>query len=345
MTQWNYELAKEAAQKFTTKREFDRAFGGAYAWARRNGVLEEITSHMRKDTIWNKESALEKARKFNNRSKFTQAYPGCAKWLRRYDLWEDACAHMDSKFEWTYELVKKEASKFSSRNEFHKHNASAAQWANRNGCMNELFPHQLSIWDFNSVSEEARKYSHREEFRTKSAGAAQWAARNGVWDDVCSHMQHQNPCVSLEEAVVEAKKYSTRAELYHNSPRVYAWALRNNCMDQVCAHMSAGINASDADAIYIWAPSGISDVFKFGVSSVRLADHRIQVVARAGGLDVDFYTIRYCVNARQLERELLSLGQPYNWSRKFDGCTEFRYLEPREIDKAFELVQPYEEAA
>jgi len=89
----------------------------------------------------------------------------------------------------------------------------------------------------------------------------------------------------------------------------------------------------------------MEDVFKVGVSSVRLADQRIRIVARAGNLDVDFYTIRHCPDARKVERKLLSIGRPYEWPQVFSGCTEFRQFEPHEIDKAFALVQVYEEAA
>lgn len=188
MTKWDYKSAHEAALKCSSKREFDRSYGGACAWARRHGVLEEITSHMQKHTLWDKKTAIDAAKPFKRRSAFVKALPGCAKWLKRNNLFEEACEHMAPRFFWDFDLVKQEASNFSSRHEFHEGNPSAAQWAIRNGYMEELFPHKLTFWDFDAVAEEALKYSHREEFRVGSAGAAQWAARNGVWDTVCSHM-------------------------------------------------------------------------------------------------------------------------------------------------------------
>lgn len=343
MTQWDYQSAHAAALKCSSKGEFERSSGGACAWARRNGVLEDITSHMEKSILWDEQSAMAEAKKYNNRMTFQKGSSGCVKWLRRHNLLDKACEHMQPQFRWSCDAVTKEAKRFSSRNEFHQGNPSAAQWATKRGLMDSLFPHKLTFWDLDSVAEEALKYSSREEFRANATGAAHWAAKNGVWDSICAHMDHLNRPVTHEEAIAESVKYQTRSAFYHNSPRAYAWALRNACLDKICQHMEPGVTVSDADAIYIWSPVGLADVFKFGVSSVRLADRRIKIVAKAGGLDVDFYTIRRCRNARQLERQLLEMGRPYMWPQQFNGCTEFRRLDPNEIDVAFSLLRPHEE--
>lgn len=188
MSKWDYRSAHDAALKCSSKREFDRTYGGAYAWAKRHGVLEEITSHMRKHTLWDKQSSFAEAEKYDTRYSFQKNSPGCVKWLKRNGLFEDACDHMTPQFRWTADLIEEEAAKFSSRHEFHARNSSAAQWAVRNKHMDKLFPHKLTLWDFESVAEEALKFNCREEFRVGAAGAVQWAVRNGVWDTVCAHM-------------------------------------------------------------------------------------------------------------------------------------------------------------
>jgi hypothetical protein len=188
MTQWEYTSVHAAAIECGSKREFDRKFGGAYAWARRHGVLEQVTSHMQKDTLWNKPLAFEEAKKHLTRRDFKKAASGCVKWLERNSLMNEACQHMEKGFVWTFELVEAEAAKFDSPNDIHKGNSSAAQWAGRNKVMDKLFCHKLNSWDFESVKEEALKYNHREEFRQKSSGASCWAQRNKVWDIVCAHM-------------------------------------------------------------------------------------------------------------------------------------------------------------
>ena len=194
MTQWDYQSAHAAALKYSSKGEFERSSGGACAWARRNGVLEDITSHMEKCILWDEQSAMAEAKKYNNRMTFQKGSSGCVKWLRRHNLLDKACEHMQPQFRWSCDTVTEEAKRFSSRNEFHEGNPSAAQWATKRGLMENLFPHKLTLWDLDSVAEEALKYSSREEFRTSAAGAAQWAARNGVWDSVCAHMNLGSPC-------------------------------------------------------------------------------------------------------------------------------------------------------
>jgi hypothetical protein len=294
---------------------------------------------------WSYDTVKKAALSCTTKSEFKEKFSGAQKWAIRNGFYDTVCDHMKEQFRWTYETVKSESSKFHTRNEFHEGNPSAAQWALRNGAMDKIFPKLLKDWDYQSVKAEAAKYNKREDFRKFAAGASQWAARNGVWEEVCAHMEHQNKPVTLEEARREALLYQNRSSFYRYSPRAYAWALRNSCLDDLCSHMANGSTASAADAVYLWSPVGMEDVFKVGISSVRLADDRIRIVARAGGLEVNFYTIRDCANARLLERQILSMGSPYAWPHSFDGSTEFRYLKPDEIDAAFELLQPYEEVA
>ena len=194
MSMWCYESAHKAALKFQRKRDFESAYGGAVAWARRNSVFEEITSHMEKCTLWNADLAMAEAKKYTNRMLFQKGSSGCVKWLQRHGLFEKACAHMEPQFRWTFDLVKVEAEKYSSRSEFHAANPSAAQWATRNKRMDELFNHKLTLWDLESVSSEALKYNNREAFRQGAQGAAQWAARNGVFDAICAHMELAGKC-------------------------------------------------------------------------------------------------------------------------------------------------------
>lgn len=292
---------------------------------------------------WNYDLAKKAAASCSTRTEFKKKFSGAAKWATRNNVLNDICSHMTPMFRWTFDLVKKESIKYKSKNEFHKENPSAAQWAKKNNLMDSLFENKLNSWDFTSVFNEALKYSSREEFRKNASGAVSWASRNGLLDSVCSHMEHLNKTVTLDEAQKEALKFNTRSEFCYWAPRAYAWALRNNCLDDICSHMVNGKNVSDKDLVYMWSPKEMNNVFKFGVSSSRLADKRIKIVARSGGLQVDFCTARLCKNAKSIERMLLSIGKPIEWPEYFNGCNEFRILTPSEINKAFEIISPYEE--
>jgi len=43
---WNFESASEEARKYTTKTEFKYGSSGAFEWAVRNGVLDDVTAFM-----------------------------------------------------------------------------------------------------------------------------------------------------------------------------------------------------------------------------------------------------------------------------------------------------------
>lgn len=288
MTQWDYNTAHAAALKCNSKGEFDLQFGGAYAWSRRNGVLEEVTSHMRKDTLWNRQLAFEEAKKHENRRNFKKAASGCVKWLERNSLMDEACHHMKENFVWTFDLVQIEAHKFSSRNEFHLGNSSAAQWALRNNVMDRLFDNKLTLWDFESVKLEALKYNHREEFRQNSSGAAHWATRNNVWDVVCSHM-------SLA-------------------------------------------SKSDYDCVYLWKAGGFADLYKIGVSSLRLGEKRVYQVADKYGFDVEAVYLKNTNKALRLESEMLKFGKSPDVLRKQDGFSEFRHLSDGEFMSCLNIM-------
>ena len=193
---WDYDSVREVALQFNRKRDFDLAYGGAVAWARRHGVFEDVTSHMQKFTIWDFDAAMSEAKKHSNRTDFNDKAAGCVKWLQRNDLYDKACEHMDQQFIWTEDLVRSEALKYSTRVEFREANSSATQWATRNGKMDEVCSHMKPVvsWDYESVSEEALKYDSREDFRQNSSGAACWAVRNGVFDAVCLHMNLYSRC-------------------------------------------------------------------------------------------------------------------------------------------------------
>lgn len=294
---------------------------------------------------WTINKAHTEALKFETRYDFQKGSTGAYKWAYRNNHLDKICQHMKPKFQWDFEGVKKESKKYNTRHEFFLGSSSAYQWACRNKVIDQLLPQSLTHWDLDSVRDEAKKYSSREEFRVSAAGASQWAARNGYWEDVCAHMDHCNKPVTREEAKRAAESCLSRSEFYYNFPRCYAWALRNKCIDDICSHMTAGNTASDANVIYIWSPDGMSDVYKFGISSYRLADQRVKLVARAGGLSVEFCTIRKCDSARDIEKSLLRFGRPYEWPQSFDGSSEFRQLEPDEIDQMFSLVAQYKEAS
>jgi len=346
MTKWDFEKARKAALQCEWRSHFDREYAGASLWAKRNGCYDDVVAGLKSFKTWNEKSVREAASQCNTTLEMQRRFSGARKWAERNGIWKEIQEGFDKKFFWDFDLVKQESLKYGSRNEFHEGNPSAAQWATRNNFMDALFPSKLKTWDLESCTEEALKYQSREEFRKKAAGAACWAVRNGLWDVICSHMDVLKKPVTKQECISEALKYKTRSEFYEKCPRCYAWALRNKgMMEEVCSHMEKGENTSDKNVVYLWSPEGYDSVFKVGHTSKRVGEKRILAVCNAGGFSPSFTVMRYANNAQDVEGQLLSLGKPYSFGREFTGHTEFRVFSPQDVQKAFEILEPYEDVA
>jgi hypothetical protein len=244
---------------------------------------------------WSHDRVREEAKAFSSRQEFHGKSRGAYKYALRHGILDDVCGHMAPRFAWTMETVAGEAAKYGTRHEFMKGSNSAYQWAVRNGVIDALIPPALNLWCMDTVKEEARKYNAREAFRVGASGAAQWAMRNGHWDEVCAHMDRAGN--------------------------------------------------TDADAVYGWQVADEPSVFKFGVTSQRLGRKRIDHVANELGVKVGWVDIRVCGNAYPVEADLLSLGKPFNWGRECSGGSEFRQLQPHEIEACEKILSQHEEAS
>lgn len=92
---WTKDLAKEVALKYTSRGDLKKYDNGAYIWIRRNGLLEELCSHMvSKFACWGKGQAFIEALKFTTRNDFQRNGRGAWQWLHRRGLLDDACKHM-----------------------------------------------------------------------------------------------------------------------------------------------------------------------------------------------------------------------------------------------------------
>ena len=77
-TKWNKETCYEEAKKYSTRTEFQKGCGRAYAVARQNKWLDDyiwFVEGNEKKTKWNKETCYEEAKKYSTRSEF---YKGCS---------------------------------------------------------------------------------------------------------------------------------------------------------------------------------------------------------------------------------------------------------------------------
>jgi len=147
---WTKEMCKEEALKYGTKSEFRKNTNGAYNAARKNGWLDEITSHMvelqKPSMYWTKKKCQEEALKYNTRTDFQNGSSSAYQKSMRNGWLDDICSHME-------QLIK-----------------------------------PIDSWTFDECKKEALKYNTRTDFRIKSHGAFQASIKNGWYKEICSHM-------------------------------------------------------------------------------------------------------------------------------------------------------------
>lgn len=190
---------KEIALQFQTRTVFARADCGAYRWAGRNGVMEEICSHMTeaKRTI-TLESAMAVAAQYQSRIELSRGDPTVYVWVRANGVIDQVCAHMTARVRrHTIESVTAIAAGYQTRKEFQIGDAGAYQWARSKDVLDTVCAHmerQLRVVSAyqkhtpESVKEVALQYQTRGAFAANSSGAYQWARKNGILDEVCGHM-------------------------------------------------------------------------------------------------------------------------------------------------------------
>jgi hypothetical protein len=145
-----------------------------------------------------------------------------------------------TRIKWTKELASIESIKYSTRVEFQKKSGNAYNAALRNGWLDEICVHMVSLrndnWTFDDIKKIASSYDRLIDFQTKENAAYLFAKRHGFFEDVISHMT-RNTRWNKVKLHKEALKYDSRTEFEQNSQNAYNSALRFKIMDEITTHM------------------------------------------------------------------------------------------------------------
>ena len=143
---WNKETCYEEAKKYSTRTEFYKGCGSAYAVAWKNKWLDDY-DWFKRPVVYNKKWSYEtcyiEAKKYKTKREFKKECSGAYtvacknKWIDDY-IWFEEIRKPNGY--WTYETCYEEAKKYSTRSEFKKGCGSAYVVARKNGWMDELFP-------------------------------------------------------------------------------------------------------------------------------------------------------------------------------------------------------------
>lgn len=92
---WNFELVKKEALKYVIRKEFQENSKGAYLYAFRCGILDEICSHMDSGRgIWNFELTQKEALKYESKKDFERDSCGAYCFAYRNGYLDEVCNHM-----------------------------------------------------------------------------------------------------------------------------------------------------------------------------------------------------------------------------------------------------------
>jgi hypothetical protein len=239
-------------------------------------------------------------------------------------------------------MVLAEAAKYESRSDFKESSHLAYVAARRRNLLDEACDHmeyKAKPWSDEDIAKEAQKYQARGEFQ-KASTAYQIAAKRGILDEVCSHMTYTERVNWTPEILAEeALKYSSRTDFYSQSQNAYAAARRMGVLDEITDHLGYLDTYNTRDVVYLWFAEG--DIYKVGITSENLGDRRIYDVAKDAGFTPEIILLENVgtVRAKQLESQILKIGEPVIFRSSFRGSSEFRHFSSYDLNKAIELIK------
>jgi hypothetical protein len=201
--EWNLEDCIEESKKYNTKSEFQKKAAGAYKYADRTNILNDLFENFldkKRKKYENLENCKIEALKYNNIGEFrnkSRSYYFAAKKLGFLD---EICQHMTHK--------------------------SNTYWMNKE-----------------SVHQDALQYNARWEWGKKSYAAYSSAIKNGWIDEVCTHMKpplnkkSDKNKYTKEFCELEAKKYELISVFKNKSSEIYRISKSNNWLSEITAHM------------------------------------------------------------------------------------------------------------
>jgi len=293
-------------------------------------------------TDWTYEMLVAEAKKYSSRSDFS-ANSNAHQIAAKRGVLDEICSHMELKItRWTDALVLAEAAKYESRSDFKESSHLAYVAAQRRNLLDGACDHmeyKSKPWSDEDIAKEAQKYQTRGAFQNAST-AYGIATSRGILNEVCSHMTYTERVSWTPELLTEeALKCSSRADFYKKSPNAYAAARRLGVLDDVTDHLEYLDTYNTRDVVYLWFAE--ADIYKVGITSENLGDERIHYVAKDAGLTPEIILLEIVgtVRAKQIESQLLKIGEPVFFRSSFPGSSEFRHFSSYDLNKAIELIK------
>jgi hypothetical protein len=252
---WTKERCLVQAKIFSSRKEWIENSGTSYNISRKNGWIDECTSHMidmkKPKGYWNLERCREDALNYKTRNEWKSNSQGCYEFARQQTWYKECTSHMISKSKpngyWTKERCIEEAKKYKRIVDWAKKgNSNSIRIAKNNGWFDECTSHmtirktKYGYWNKETCLGEAIKYTSRKEWASSNNDSYIAAKRRGIVEECCSHMEVDKVELewTKERCIEEAKKYTSRKQWRDNSIVSYNISNRKNgWVDECTNHM------------------------------------------------------------------------------------------------------------
>ena len=146
---WTTDKVKVEAKKYDSRSAFQRGCVSAYSAAYRQGILDEVCSHMKNlralPRKWSQEAIQEVANKYATRGEFAKGCSSAYFAAIRLGILNNVCSHMPKKAKrkrkWTVERLADETMKYGNRDEFAHNAPEAYEVARRTGVIDKICSH------------------------------------------------------------------------------------------------------------------------------------------------------------------------------------------------------------
>lgn len=236
---WSHKLVTEEAKKFSSRNKFSVNSRGAYCYATRHNIINEICSHMKapdRTRKWTKEKIIKEALKYNRRVDFKKKSSGAYKSARKRGIIDNVCLHMKKQGN----LARRKLYAFEFPDKSVYVGLTLDYNKRYNGHMNKS---KIIIEKTNKIGHTFIMFNElfsvnivgkKEEELINSYKLKGWKILNKYKAGGLGHSIFKWNKENLKK---EAKKYKTRNEFKENSSGAYSAAKRLKIFEDVCLHM------------------------------------------------------------------------------------------------------------
>ena len=120
-TKWTYDMLKDEALKYNTRKSFMKGSSKSYSTAQARGLLDMICSHMIVYKIqWTYDMLKDEALKYDTRIDFIEGSSSAYSYACTKGILNEICSHMSGNIKWSDDMLREEALKYNNRSDFRK---------------------------------------------------------------------------------------------------------------------------------------------------------------------------------------------------------------------------------